>query len=184
MNIIKAQQDMKHAYYGGGPGMLVSGLVWLLAGLLAWQVSAMAGVLAFFIGGMFIFPLGMLFSKILKRPGKHAQDNPLSALALESTMLLFAGLFIAYVVMLVQMNWFFPVMLMVVGVRYLIFQTLYGMRAYWLIGAVMAFTGMFSIILNAPFVWGALIGSLIELIGATWLMVLAKQTKQQPSKHS
>lgn len=181
MNINTAQQDMKFAYFGGGPGMLVSGLVWLLAGILGWQVSTTASVVAFFIGGMFIFPLGMLLSKMLKRPGKHASDNPLSALALESTMLLFAGLFIAYVVMQVQLAWFFPIMLITVGVRYLLFHSLYGMRSYWLIGATMAFTGMFCILLNAPFVWGAFIGSGIELIGGVWLMIRVKGSNQQPS---
>ena len=66
---------MSYAYFGGGPGMLVSGLVWLLAGVLGWQISATISVIAFFVGGMFIVPLAMLLSKLLNRPGKHAADT-------------------------------------------------------------------------------------------------------------
>lgn len=75
---------------------------------------------------MAIHPLAMLLSKALGRPGKHRADNPLAALALESTFLLFIGLFIAFVVAQVRGDWFYPIMLLIIGGRYLVFATLYG----------------------------------------------------------
>lgn len=56
-----------------------------------------------------------LLSKLLKRSGQRKKENPLSALALESTLLLFFGLFIAYSVLYIRPNWFFPIMMLIIG---------------------------------------------------------------------
>ena len=33
-------------------------------------------------------------------------------------------------------------MTMAIGVRYLTFQTIYGLKSYWVLGGVLAFTGL------------------------------------------
>lgn len=175
-NLQAAQNDMKQAYYGGGPGMLASGLVWLTAGVVGLQLTVKASVLTLFFGGMLIFPLAMLIAKLLKRSGQHEKGNPLAPLAMESTVLLFVGLFIAFVVVQSHAELFFPIMLLTIGGRYLLFQTLYGMRAYWLIGALLAIAGMLCVILKAPFIVGAFVGAGIEVVGALWVMRLVKST--------
>ena len=35
MNIADAQADMRQAYYGGVTGALVSGMIWLISGVIA-----------------------------------------------------------------------------------------------------------------------------------------------------
>ncbi|MDN3650796.1 hypothetical protein QWZ13_17965 [Reinekea marina] len=55
-------------------------------------------------------------------------------------------------------------MLMAIGVRYLIFNTLYGEKIYWILGAVLMLSGMFCILLGANFIVGAFIGGLTEII--------------------
>ena len=87
-----AQLDMRTAYMGGASGMLVSGLVWLTAALVGWQLGVKASVLTLFFGGMLIHPLGVLLDKLAGRSGQHSKGNPLAPLALESTVLLFIGL--------------------------------------------------------------------------------------------
>jgi hypothetical protein len=96
MTFTEAQRDMDYAYFGGATGVLVSGLVWCAAGFIGLLHSTQASMYALFIGGMFIFPLGMLMSKACKRPGKHKPENPLNKLALESTIIIFVGLFLAF----------------------------------------------------------------------------------------
>ena len=96
MEFKAAQQDMRTGYFGGAPGMLVSGLVWLLAGVVGLLVSQQASVLTLFFGGMAIHPLGSVLAKLLGRSGKHTPGNPLLPLALETTILLFIGLFLAF----------------------------------------------------------------------------------------
>ena len=164
MKFEEAQKDMDFSYFGGGTGVLVSGLVWSLAGLVGILQSDQASMLTLFIGGMFIHPLGMLLSKVLKRPGNHNPKNPLGKLALESTIILFVGLFLAFYVAKLHVEWFYPIMLMAIGVRYLIFNTLYGAKIYWVLGAVLMLSGVFCILLGVNFIIGAFIGGLTEVI--------------------
>jgi tellurite resistance protein TehA-like permease len=89
MKFEEAQRDINFSYFGGGAGVFASGLVWCLAGFMALIYSNQTSMLTLFFGGMFIHPLGMLFSKILKRPGDHNHKNPLGKLALESTVFSF-----------------------------------------------------------------------------------------------
>jgi hypothetical protein len=164
MTFEQAQGDMNKSYYGGAPGVLVSGLVWLIAGSVAFLHSNQASMLTLFFGGMFIHPLAMLLSKALKRSGNHQPNNPLGKLALESTIILFVGLFIAFFVAKLQADWFYPIMLMAIGVRYLSFNTLYGNKVYWLLGAALMLSGMFCMLIKAHFLIGAFIGGVIEVI--------------------
>lgn len=166
MNINEAQQDMSHAYIGGGTGVLASGLVWLLAAIAAVTVLAKLSMLTLFFGGMFIFPLGMLLAKAMGRSGKHKSDNPLASLAFESTILLFVGLFLAFCVSQLKLDWFYAVMLMIIGARYLVFQTLYGIKLYWVLGGLLMLAGGACIILDQSFERAAFIGAAIELIFA------------------
>lgn len=174
MKFEDAQQNMNLSYFGGGTGALVSGLVWCVAGFFALLHSNQSSMLTLFFGGMFIHPLAMLLSKALKRSGNHDSKNPLGKLALESTVILFVGLFLAFYVAKLQAEWFYPIMLMIIGVRYLIFNTLYGMKIYWFLGALLIFFGMGCIVLNANFVIGAFIGGITEILFA---LVIFAQSK-------
>ena len=174
MKFEEAQQDMNLSYFGGGTGVLVSGLVWCIAGVVALLYSNQMSMLTLFIGGMFIHPLAILLSKTLKRSGNHDAKNPLGKLALESTMILFVGLFLAFYVAKIQIEWFYPIMLMIIGVRYLTFNTLYGARIYWFLGLILILSGMFCILFSANFVIGAFIGGIAEVI---FSLVIFNQSK-------
>lgn len=173
MNLDDAQKNMRDAYVGGGPGMLVSGIVWVIAGAVGQFVGVQAAVLTLFFGGMLIVPVSQQIDKQLGRAGAHEPGNPLSFLALEGTFLLFIGLFIAYMVVNIEPSFFFPIMLLIIGGRYLTFQTIYGMRLYWIIGGLLAVAGGLCLSFNAPFAWGGFIGGAIEIIGS---IVIIRQT--------
>ncbi|AWB57494.1 hypothetical protein [Colwellia sp. Arc7-D] len=179
MNFKFAQSDMNFSYFGGGTGVLVSGLIWCIAGITAMLYSNQSSMLVLFFAGMFIHPLALLLSKVLKRSGKHQQNNPLGKLALESTIILFVGLFLAFFVAKLKVEWFFPIMLMTIGVRYLIFNTLYGIKTYWILGAALMFSGMFCILLNTNFVIGAFLGGITEVI---FSLVIFKQSSASTLK--
>ncbi len=166
MNIKESQLDMRQSYFGGGPGVLVSGLVWIAAGITATMSTQMTSLLVFFIGGMFIHPLGMLLSKVLKRTGKHQKDNPLGRIAMETTLLLFIGLFIAYTVYRIQPDWFYPIMLLMIGGRYVIFTSIYGMRIYWILGLLLIVVGAGLMLTDQLFWVGAIAGGVVEVVFA------------------
>ncbi|MGS2720365.1 DUF7010 family protein [Paraglaciecola aestuariivivens] len=175
MQFKQAQHNMHISYLGGATGVLVSGLVWCIAGLVGLFFSAQASMLTLFFGGMLIFPLSILLAKLFKRSGKHSKDNPLGKLAIESTIILFVGLFIAFTVASIYVAWFYPIMLLMIGVRYLIFTTLYGSKIYWALGASLMLVGALCIVLNAEFATGAVLGGVIELIFALLIFNQGRQ---------
>lgn len=175
MEFEEAQKDMEFSYFGGGAGVFASGLVWCMAGLIALLQSNQTSMLALFVGGMFIHPLGMLFSKVLRRPGGHKPENPLGKLALESTAIIFFGLFLAFTVAELKIEWFYPIMLLAIGVRYLIFNTLYGAKVYWFLGACLMLSGVLCIVLNANFIAGVFIGGIAEIV---FSMIIFRQSKE------
>ncbi len=174
MQFSDAQKNMDSAYFGGAPGVLISGLVWITAGLVGVFHSAQFSMLALFFGGMIIHPMSVLMAKKLNRSGAHDTDNPLGKLALESTIILFVGLFLAFYVAKLSLIWFFPIMLLAIGVRYLAFQTLYGNKLYWALGGLLMFAGMLCILLRAQFIYGAFIGGITEVVFAVLLLKQAK----------
>lgn len=176
LTIPEAQADMRRAYLSGAPGVLVSGLVWLVAGGVAVLHSERAAVLALLFGGAVIHPLSVVLTRILGRSGKHSAENALASLAAEGTFWLLAGCAIAYGMHVLRIEWFFPAMLLVIGGRYLTFQTLYGLRAYWACGAVLCMAGLALALARAPAATGAFAGALIEIGFAAALFLQARRT--------
>lgn len=175
MTVAQAQEDMRQAYLSGAPGVLVSGLVWLAAGGVAVFVSDRSAVLALLAGGALIHPLGVLVERALGRSGTHTVGNPLARLAGETTVSLLVGLVIAFAVSTVRLEWFFPTVLLVIGARYLAFQTLYGVRTYWACGATLCAVGFGLGVLAAPVAVGAFAGAAVELVTAAALFRQARR---------
>jgi hypothetical protein len=172
MDLQAAQQDMRQGYLDGGPGILASSLAWFAAAAVAWRLSPEQGVWALFIGGMAIHPVGILISKLLGARGGHDKANPLAGLALASTLWLIASLPLAFAASRLDLAWFFPAMMLVIGSRYTVFATLYGLRLYWMLGLV--FAGVALGFTNAPPVASALAGAIIEMVTAAVLIARAR----------
>ncbi|NJK43736.1 MAG: hypothetical protein HC933_05135 [Pleurocapsa sp. SU_196_0] len=176
MTIAEAQHDMRQAYFGGSPGVLASGLVWLASGVVALLVSPTSAVLTLFIGGMFIFPLSVLLCKAVGCSGKHSRKNPLGSLAVEGTFWMLLCFPVAFAAFLYEAAWFFPVMLLIIAGRYLTFQTLYGTRLYWLFGVVLGFSPVVLVALRAGPSAGAFLGGSIEVTFAAILFFMHRRT--------
>jgi hypothetical protein len=165
MEFIEAQRDMRRAYVNGGLGVLVSGIVWVAAGLVTQNVSLQYGMAALFFGGMAIHPLSLLLEKLLFKREKPVESNPLEMLALQSTPFLIVGLVVGYVVSDAHPDWFFAIALLAVGARYLVFQTIYGMRHYVVLGALLIAFGFVAIwYLQLPPHLVAIAGGVTELL--------------------
>jgi hypothetical protein len=170
----QAQADMRKSYRNGASGVLVSALVWLSAGAVALMISPKASIWTLLIGGAAIYPLSVLVEKLLGNSGKHAADNPLGKLAMEGTFWMLAGIAVAYGVHLLRIEWFFPVMMLVIGGRYLTFQTLYGLRIYWVMGALLCAAGLTCALTKVPVHFSAFAGGVIEIVFAVLLFKQAK----------
>lgn len=166
MTYTQAQSDMRQGYYSGATGILASSLAWFVAAGFAALASPAQAVWALLAGGMFIYPVGLLLCKLLGSRGNHAKGNPLGLLAGASTFWLIFCLPIAYLLSLWQTSLFFPAMLLVIGGRYLVFATIYGMRLYWALGLALAGAGFALAALKATVFAGALAGAVLEALFA------------------
>lgn len=173
--IADAQLDMRQAYYDGAPGILCSGLVWLIAGMVALNASDKQAVWTLLIGGMFIHPAAVLLNKVLGRSGKHHPSNPLASLAMASTFWMIMCLVLAYGVSMLRIDWFFPAVLLIIGGRYMTFATLYGMRIYWVIGIALAAAAYPLFAVGATPAAGALVGGGIEVACALAVFVMSSR---------
>lgn len=170
-SISDAQADMRRGYCSGGAGILASALAWWAAAGVATAGPAQKAVWALLIGGMLIHPASVLLCKLLGARGAHTKGNPLGELAGASTFWLIFCLPLAYALSLQEPRWFFPAMLLVIGGRYLVFATLYGMRLYWALGLVLAFAGFALGYRMAPAPVAAATGAAIETVFAIICLV-------------
>lgn len=141
MNIATAQADFGRAYAGGAPGVLVSGLVWLAAGLV-WQTMGLErAFLALLVGGIAIHPLASLLARYGLRCPPVDPANPMSRLALESAFALFAGMAIAFILLMREPELAIPAFAAIMGTRHFIFRTLFGTALFWILGGTIALLG-------------------------------------------
>ncbi len=170
-SISQAQKEMRKGYGNGALGILVSGLVWLTSAIVAALDSDQHAIWTLLIGGMMIFPISIIFAKLTGIPGNHSKENPLGSLALEGTVLMIMCIPIAFVISLQQTSWFFNAMLLIIGGRYLTFNSLYGIKLYWLLGALLGIAGYLLFIFRVPSFGSALTGAIIEIIFGLYMMV-------------
>ena len=164
--VAEAQSDMRRGYYSGAPGILASALAWSVAAGTAALASPQRAIWALLIGGALIHPAGVLLCRLVGAPAKHSKTNPLGPLAAASTFWLIFSLPLAYGLGLQNPAWFFAAMLLVIGGRYLVFATLYGMRLYWVLGLVLAGAGFVLGWLAVSALAVAVSGAAIELVFA------------------
>jgi len=176
-NIQDAQRDMRIGYSNGYSGVIVSGTVWLIAGLVAIYASPMQAVWALLIGGVFIHPIGIVFNKILGASGAHSPNNPLGKLAMEGTIFMIMCLPLAYGLSLQKVEWFFQAMLLIIGGRYLTFATLFGKRFYWILGAALGIAAYVLFTIKASTPVSILTGSSIEIIAGLSMLLLTRKAE-------
>lgn len=169
-SLAAAQHDLARAYAGGAPGVLVSGLVWLIAGAI-WQLhGTMAAFAALFVGGMAIHPLAVVIERTAFKAPKPTMGKPLETLAIEATIPLFVGVLIAWVLLVRAPDLAIPTFAAIVGARYFLFRTMYGDIAYWVLGGailLVAALALFGIFL--PVNLGFLVG-IVELVAAALIL--------------
>lgn len=177
-----AQADMRFAYCSGASGMLASSIAWSCAAVTSIQASPQQAVWVLLIGGMLIHPAGVLIAKLLGRPGQHSKGNPLGSLAWASTLWLIFSMPLAYAASLLHIEWFFPAMLLVIGGRYLVFSSLFGLRIFWACGLLLAGAGYFLGQTKAPASLSAFSGAAIEAAFAAAIFALHRQgARPEPS---
>lgn len=166
-----AQLTMRQNYMNGGPGVCVSGVVWLAAAAVTWVSGFTPGIIVFFLGGMIIHPASGIIEKILRKtPPPSPPDKGLVRLSVLTLPILFGGLYLAYILSAQNQNLFYPVMAAAIGLRYLIFQRIYGLQTFIALGAILMAIGIGSHFLQIKLIWVPVIVGITELLFGLWLV--------------
>lgn len=165
MNLADSQREMRVGFLGGFAGQLVSGTIWLAAAAVSLWSGPRAGMALLFFGSMAIFPLTQALLRLLGRPARVSAENRLWGLGSQVAFTVPINFLLVGAATLHRESWFFPAAAVVVGAHYLPFITLYGMRMYGLLAALLVLTGA-GVALYAPPVFtlgGWLTGAILIL---------------------
>ena len=96
---------------------------------------------------------------------------------MEGTIFMLMCLPLAFGLSLQKTEWFFQSMLLIIGGRYLTFESIYGIKLYWVLGAILGFAAycLFSFKVQPSF--SALTGSLIEISFGLFMFILFRRRK-------
>ncbi len=136
MEIREAQREVRTVFIGGAVGQAVSGLLWLISAALGTWLGQREAILMLAVGGVAIFPLTQLTIKLMGRDASLGKDNPFNQLAMQTAFIVPLCLPVIGAATLYNVNWFYPAFMIVVGVHYMPFITLYGMWHYGVLAAL------------------------------------------------
>ena len=145
MDIKAAQADSRSAFVGGGPGVIVSGLVWLAAAAVSQHADIKAAFATLFFGGMLIVPVATLLERQVFRRPRPSKDNALAAIGFETVFAMIGCLIAAYLLLPYAPGLVFPVAAIAIGSRYFTFSTLYGKKLFFVLGGAIVAIGAVSI---------------------------------------
>lgn len=162
-SIERAQSNMSIGHAYGFIGILVSSIIWFISALVSASYSPMAAIWSLLIGGALISPITKILNSLLKLKG-HDAENPLKKLAMENTIWMIMCIPLAYALSTFKIEWFFQGMLLIIGGRYLTFQTIFGHKIYWFLGLSLGVASFVMFKFKIQPLETLLIGSIIELV--------------------
>ncbi len=133
---------MRLGLLGGFMGQLVSGILWFVSAALATWGTPRAAVAFLVAAGFFIFPLTKFGLRLMGHRSRVSQDNPLNGLGMQSAFVLPLSLLLVGAAALYRIEWFYPAFMIVLGAHYLPFVTLYGMRMFYALAAILVGAGV------------------------------------------
>ena len=141
-DLARAQSDLRFAYRSGSVGQIYGGLTWLISATAWTVVGATVAVILLLVGGFFIYPVTVVFSRLRGSPGVVSASNPLREASITIPFVGVLGIPVAGAAALHEIDWFYPAFMMVMGAHYLPFSFLYGMRVFVFLGAAMWVIGL------------------------------------------
>ena len=111
-------------------GALVSGALWLFSAAVSARLSARTGIIVMVVGGPLIFPVTQALLRATGPRASLSAHNRMGQLATQVALTIPLCFPLVGAAAIYQLNWFYPAMMVVVGMHYLPFVFLYGMPLY------------------------------------------------------
>lgn len=178
MEISQAQRDVRTTFLGGFVGQAVSATLWLGSAAASTWYSRRLGISLLVVGGFFIFPATQLVLRAMKRPKGLPAGHPMNALAMQIAFTLPLSLPLVAAATKFRPDWFYPSFMIVLGVHYLPFTFLYGMKMFLALCGILVAAGLcLALYLPAPFGTGAWFTAAVLYLFAILGRILVKNER-------
>jgi hypothetical protein len=169
MLVKDAQAESRTVFSGGFFGQLVSSGLWLASAALGTWISPRTAIIELAFGGFFIFPITQLLLRISGRRSSLSRENPLGHLAMQVAFTVPIGMLLLVPITQLNLNLFYPALLVIVGAHYLPFIFLYGMRIFGALAVILVGGGVvIAMYFPGPFSLGGWVGGVTLFIFA-WI---------------
>ncbi len=150
VDVATAQSELRDSYLNGGPGTVVSGVVWLAAAVTSVRSGVAAGFAVLFLGGILIFPATLAIVRLVFHRPPPSRENPGGRTVVESIFPMMGCLLAAWLLIPSRPDAVFPLSAIGIGSHYFSFRTAYGDVTFWALGATLCLVGLGSIFAKMP----------------------------------
>ena len=175
--------EYRHCHWGGAIYLTIEGVLWLLSAGLGAANKLNAAMIVLLMGGMFIHPLAMAISRLLKRP---VPNNSNRLPILNTWIALTIPLSLPLLFMAISsgnQNLFFPAFTVLVGAHWLPFAYIYSMKSFLALSGLLVLAGtLFGFIFIRDFALCGFIAGSIHLFFAVIHFTLVR--REQLNKNS
>lgn len=135
--------EYRRCHFGGAVYLVIEGVLWLISASLGAASQIPAAMLVLIVGGMFIHPMAVLGSRVIKLPSPAA-SNRLSILNTWMALTIPLGLPLVFMATKAgHDNIFFPAFAVLVGAHWLPFAYIYSMASFLVIAPLLVLAGIF-----------------------------------------
>src|SRR6056297_58289 len=172
---------MRMKFLGGFAGQLDSGMIWLIASAISVLINEKYGMAVLFFGSMGIFPLTQLVLKLMGRSTKINEYNGLWALGSQIAFTVPINFLLVGAIILYNPVWFFPATMIIVGTHYLPFITLYGMKMFGILSAMLILISIALALYGPPIfsLGGWLTGLILILFAFIGRSIVLREEKKE-----
>lgn len=165
MHIADAQREVRLAYMGGGPGLLISSAVWFLAAAGGSWLSWNAAMWILLVGGALIFFLLELLLRLAGHRPERSQENSLNPLTLQLAILMPLMLPLIVAAFWYRADWLFPAFMAALGAHFLPFMFLFGNWQFGVLGVLLSVSALvFGLEPHESFVVAGWYGGTVQLL--------------------
>ena len=146
------QKEIKVNFANGSGGAFVASLVWLASAVALQMYGIKTSFAVLFFGGMLIFPLSVVFLKVILKRSADSKGNLGGMIVIETIPPMIIGFFAAWLLMPHNPELVMPIATLAVGAHYFGFRSAYGENAYLALAIVVcgiAFLTIFTSSINS-----------------------------------
>ena len=169
--------EYRRNHRGGSVYLAVEGVLWLFSATLGALGHIPISMLVLLVGGMFIHPIAILCSKLL-RLTTPSRSNQLSILNMWTALIIPLGIpLVFFATSAGKINLFYPAFTVLVGAHWLPFIYIYSMKSFLVLAGILVLVGnLFGFVFAQSFsACGFVTGGILLLFAAINVSIVRRE---------